>query len=139
MSAIPKSVISDLLPLLATGDVSAETRAFLEAELEKDASLRAEYAALTATDTFATANLKPPEDVAMRSFRRTRWQLALQRQLYAFAMIFTFVGLALRIRSDDVHGIDVHLMLVEMPSVFGTSLALGVALWIAYFWYRKKP
>src|SRR5262249_34993325 len=120
-------------PVYLSGEASPASRALVQRYLETDPELAAKLR-LQWTESLAQAvPPPPPPELALRSLRRTRRLLALQRWLFGFAISFTAVGLSLRIHFSPEGVPDVHLVLLERPLGVGVCLALGAALWVAYF------
>jgi len=130
---VTREVVLDLLPLYLSGEASPATRALVERYLETDPELAAR-ARLPLADSLARPPAPPPPpELALRSLRRTRRRLALQRWLFGFAISFTAVGLSLRIRSEPGAPPAVRLEIFEHPRGLGVCLAIAALLWIAYW------
>ena len=135
---VTREVVLDLLPVYLAGEASADTRALVEEYLKSDEDLaryvRSRPPELT---TSPTVSRLPPE-AELVTLRRTRRVLALQRWLFALAILFTTVSLATRISFDDGgHLTRVRLLFLDEPRLL-LPLALGLILWIAYFTLRRR-
>jgi hypothetical protein len=136
---IPRHVVLDLLPLYVSGDVSPETKAFIDQYVADDAELAAQLAQLRAADELGMERgPRPPPELALRSLQRTRLVLAWQKWLFAFGMFFTFVGCSFEISFDGGRVQEWHLLLRDSPWMFGGSLVLGGICWAAYLAIRRR-
>jgi anti-sigma factor RsiW len=136
---IPRSVVEDLLPLYLGDEISPETRAFVDRHLIDDPELRAELERLRSADPFSSARTPgPPEELALRSLKRTRALLAMQKWLFGIALSATLIGLSFEFQTEDGRLTEWHFLFRESPAVFGTSLLIGIGCWIAYFVTRRR-
>lgn len=126
---VPREVLLDLLPVYASGEASAATRALVEAHLAKDLDL-----ARRLQEARSLPKLAPglPPELEMRALRRTRGALGLQRWMFALAVAFTALSLTTRITFDGYHITKFRLLIFDYPLEFGACLALGLAFWIVY-------
>ena len=132
---VPREVLLDLLPVYASGEASAQTRALVEAHLAKDADLARRLREARALPRHAPA--LPPE-LELRALRRTRGALALQRWLFGLAITFTALTFTTRIEFQDHRITTFRLLIFEYPREFGVCLALALAFWIAYHVLRGR-
>ena len=132
---VPRDVVLDLLPVYASGEASAATRALVEAHLAKDADLARRLREAGTLPRLAPA--LPPE-LELRALRRTRGALALQRWLFGLAITFTALTFATRITFHDYRITKFRLLIFDYPREFGVCLALALAFWIAYHALRGR-
>ena len=132
---VPREVLLDLLPVYASGEASAATRALMEAHLAKDADLARRLHEARALPRLAA--VLPPE-LELRALRRTRGALALQRWLFGFAIMFTALTLTTEIGFHDHRITKFRLLIFDYPRELGACLALGLAFWIAYHALRGR-
>jgi anti-sigma factor RsiW len=136
---IPRSVVEDLLPLYLGDEISPETRAFVDRQLIDDPELRAELERLRAADPFSSTRTPgPPTELALRSLKRTKALLAVQKWLFGIALSATLIGLSFEFQTEDGRLTEWHFLFSESPAVFGTSLLIGIGCWIAYFATRRR-
>ena len=132
---VPREVLLDLLPIYASGEASAATRALVEAHLAQDADLARQL-----RDVRALPRLEPalPPELELRALRRTRWGLALQRWLFGLAITFTALTFTTQIEFQDHRITKFRLLIFDYPREFGVCLALALGFWIAYHALRGR-
>ena len=132
---VPREVLLDLLPVYASGEASAATRALVEAHLAKDADL-----ARRLDEARALPRLAPglPPELELRALRRTRGALALQRWLFGLAIMFTALTFTTEIEFHGYRITKFRLLIFDYPREFGVCLALALAFWIAYHALRGR-
>jgi len=132
---LPREVLLDLLPVYASGEASAATRALVEAHLAQDADL-----ARRLHETRALPNVAPslPPELELRALRRTRGELALQRWLFALAITFTAIAFTTRVAFHDHRITTFRFLIFDYPREFGICLALAIGFWIAYHAMRGR-
>jgi anti-sigma factor RsiW len=136
---VPRSVVSDLLPLYVAGELSPETLTFVEAYISKDPELAKLLQALRTEDPFAQvsiAGLRP--ELALRSLQRTRKLIGWQRRLFAFGLFFTLISLSFELSFTDGRLKEFHFLMRDSPWIFGSSLVLGVFCWIIYVALQRR-
>ena len=135
---VTREVILDLLPLYLSGEASPATRALVEEYMKQDAEL-AQRIRLQWADNFAKVvpSALPP-DLELRSLRRTRSLLALQRWLFGFGIFFAAISLSNESSFEGAHLKEFHFLLRDYPVEFGICVVLGLACWIAYFTLRRR-
>jgi hypothetical protein len=135
---ITREVILDLLPLYLSGEASPATRALVEEYMKQDAEL-AQRIRLQWADNFAKAvpSALPP-DLELRSLRRTRSLLGLQRWLFGFGIFFAAMSLSNESSFEGAHLKEFHFLLRDYPVELGICVVLGLACWIAYFTIRRR-
>ncbi len=78
-----------------------------------------------------------PAELELRSLRRTRRLITLQKWLFGFAIGFTALGLTSEFTwSDQVK--EFHFLIRDHPLQFGICLLLGLACWVGHFSLRRK-
>ncbi len=132
---IPREVVLDLLPVYASGEASAATRALVEAHLANDADL-----ARRLHEAQALPQLAPglPPELELRALRRARGALALQRWLFGLAIAFTALIFTTRIHFHDYRVTELRPLIFDYPREFSVCLALGLAFWTAYHLLRGR-
>lgn len=135
---VTREVILDLLPLYLAGEASPATRALVEEYVKQDADL-AQRIHLQRADDFpgAVPSALPP-DLELRSIRRTRSLLGLQRWLFGFGIFFAAISLSNESSFEGAHLKEFHFLLRDYPVEFGICVVLGLACWIAYFTLRRR-
>jgi hypothetical protein len=135
---VTQEVILDLLPLYLSGEASPATRALVEEYMKQDAEL-AQRIRLQWADNFAKAvpSALPP-DLELRSLRRTRSLLGLQRWLFGFGIFFAAMSLSNQSSFEGSHLKEFHFLLRDYPVELGICVVMGLACWIAYFAIRRR-
>jgi len=135
---ITRDVILDLLPLYLADEASPATRALVEEYVQQDAEL-ARHIRLQRTDNLAgdVPSALPP-DLELRSFRRTRRLLGVQKWLFGFGIFFVAVSLSNESSFEGAHLKEFHFLLRDYPLEFGICAVLGATCWIAYFSIRRR-
>jgi hypothetical protein len=135
---VTREVILDLLPLYLAGEASPATRALVEEYMNQDAEL-AQRIRLQWADSLAKAvpSALPP-DLELRSLRRTRSLLGLQRWLFGFGIFFVALSLSSEVTFEGVRLKEFHFLLRDYPVAFGICAVLGAVCWIAYFTIRRR-
>ena len=135
---VTREVILDLLPVYLAGESSPATRTLVEEYLKQDEEL-AQRIRMQWADNFAKAipSALPP-DLELKSLRRTRSLLGLQRWLFGFGIFFFAASLSNQISFEGAHLKEFHFLLRDYPLVFGLFLTLGLACWITYFSIRRR-
>jgi hypothetical protein len=135
---VTQEVILDLLPLYLSGEASPATRVLVEEYMKQDAEL-AQRIRLQWADNLAKAvpSALPP-DLELRSLRRTRSLLGLQRWLFGFGIFFAAMSLSNQSSFEGSHLKEFHFLLRDYPVELGICVVLGLACWIAYFTIRRR-
>jgi len=135
---ITQDVIVDLLPVYFSGEASASTRALVDDFLARDPVLaervRRDWA--QPLDPRAAAPVTP--DIELRSLRRTRRVLALQRWLFALAMTLTVLPLSVVISFRDGRPSQFHFLLRDYPGALLPILGAAVVCWVVYDYLRRR-
>ena len=136
---ISREVILDLLPLYTEGEASAETCALVEEYLKRDAELRGrvELDGVKNLAAARTSRTMLPDNLELRSLRRTRGLLRWQRRLYGWALAFSiasFGGVGYIQQGRPVF----HFFFSGYPRVFVPCVSLAINCWITYFVIRWR-
>jgi len=123
---VTRAMIDDLLPLYASGEASADTRAAVESFLREDEALRRQLAALQSEDPGAIVPVHTMgPDTERRTLARTQvlirrrtWQLAVAILLTALPFSFVFGDNGLR-----------FFFLRDAPVAAGACFAGAAAFW----------
>jgi len=135
---VAREVILDLLPLYIAGEASPASRALVEEHLKHDPDLAERIRILGAEGFAPKAPSELPPDLELRSLRRTRRLLGMQRWLFGLGIACLALPLGMSFRFQDGRLSDFHFLVSDSPSLLGPLLLLGVACWIAYFWLRRR-
>jgi hypothetical protein len=135
---ISREVILDLVPLYMAGEASPATRALVEEYLahdpEFDRRLRSDWVA----GVGRTAPTALPPEIELRSLRRTRAVLGLQRWLFGFGLFFVLSTFSLQLTFSGSHLTDAHFVLTDYPALCALSFAVGCACFAAYLILRWR-
>jgi len=135
---VTREVILDLLPVYLAGEASPATRTLVEEYLKQDAEL-AQRVRLQRAENFAQA-VPPalPPDLELRSLRRTRSLLGLQKWCFGMGIALVAVAVSIEISFEHGHVREFHLLMRDNPAQYGMCLVLGIACWVAYFLLRRR-
>jgi hypothetical protein len=128
---VTRDIVTDLLPLYAAGEVSADSRAAIEAMLRDDAGLRRLAEAL-ATGTALTS---PGEPAASR-LALARTKALLRRRAWLLGAACFFSGLPFAFAFDD-HGLR-FFVLRDAPSLGVAALAAAAGFWAGFVVVARK-
>jgi anti-sigma factor RsiW len=135
---IPREVILDLVPLYLAGEASPATRAmvedFLKEDPELDKRVRSEWAVGIGR---AVPSALPPE-IELKSLRRTRAVLALQRWLFGLGIFFVMAAFSVTLTFDGTRLIRARMVMGDYPGVCALSFAVGVVLFTVYYTLRRR-
>lgn len=133
MTEITRDIIVDLIPLYIAGEVSPATRQAVDEYLATDREL-SDYVrdARSEESTSKSGSAEPSQDLELKTMKRTRKTLALQRWLFALAIAFTSVGLSTGFRIDNGRITDLRLIAMDHPGLLLPCLAGAVICWILY-------
>jgi anti-sigma factor RsiW len=128
---VTRDIVIDLLPLYASGEASADTRAAVEAALDKDASLRQLLSALAEHGPLPEHEV--PDSVEREAVNRTRRAIAQRSWSFGLALLFTLLPLTIVVRDGEV----TFFMLRNEPRSmwFWAGAAL---LWVNYLRLSRR-
>jgi len=135
---VTRDVVLDLLPLYLSGEASTDTRALIIEYLAQDPEL-AQRIRSEPTSIFpqiAAASLPP--DLEVRSLRRARALINVQKWLFGPAIALTAVSLAIVIKFDHGRLNDVHFLMADYPLQIGAVAVLAALCWTGYYWVRRR-
>jgi predicted anti-sigma-YlaC factor YlaD len=135
---VTREVIIDLLPLYLAGEASPDTRALVEEYLEQDPELATRVRERRADGLAETTLTELPPELELESLRRTRRLLGWQRWLFGFAIGFTAVSLTSRLSFEGGRLKNFRFLIRDYPLQFGTTAALALVCWVAYFLTRRR-
>jgi anti-sigma factor RsiW len=136
---IPREVILDLLPVYMAGEASPATRAFVEEYLAQDPELAQRVRSQGEADLDrGLAAVSLPPELELRSLRRTRGLLGLQRWLFGFAIGFTAISLSTNVSITGHRITGAHLLIQDHPIPFGICVALAVGCWTGNALLRRR-
>jgi len=135
---VTREVILDLLPVYLAGEASPATRALVEEYLKQDPEL-AQKIRIQWSENFAkVAPSALPPDLELRSLSRARKLLALQRWVFAFAITFTAISLAIKISTQGGEITSFHLLIQDYPVQLGICSLLALVCWVGYYFIRRR-
>ena len=135
---VTREVILDLIPLVLGGEASPASRALVEEYLKQHPDL-AERVRILKSEGFAP--IGPTEltpDLELKSLRRTKRLLGLQRWLFGLGIALTAVALSMRIEVRGGRIVESRFLLSEHPLELGIPLVVGLGFLIAYFVIRRR-
>jgi ferric-dicitrate binding protein FerR (iron transport regulator) len=129
---ITKDVIIDLYPLYAERECSSDTRALVEAYLQRNPQdaeeLRQTMGAKLPATPPSARNLEE-----MKSFREARRRVRSRAVLMGLAIFFSLCPF-----SVFTDGKRTHWLLLDSPGAACIYGGIGMVLWIAYIIMRKR-
>jgi hypothetical protein len=123
---ITKDVILDLLPLYEAGEVSADTRALVEAYLREHPEMKA---AGSPDAMFKSGVAARPEHERRGALERTRSLLAKRQRLFGVALTCTLMPFAFSFSSTGIN----RFILSDAPGLKLMFAGVAIGCWIA-FW-----
>jgi hypothetical protein len=135
---VAREVILDLLPLYVAGEASPASRLLVEEHLKHDPDLAERIRMLGATGLTPKASAELPPDLELRSLRRTRRLLGMQRWLFGLGITFLVLPLGMQLNFQNGQLADFHFLVADYPFLLGPMLFAGLACWIAYFWLQRR-
>jgi hypothetical protein len=135
---VAREVILDLLPLYVAGEASPASRVLVEEYLKQEPELAEQVRVLGTAGLTpkAPAGLSP--DVELRSLRRTRRLLGMQRWLFGLGIAFLALPLGMQLDFRNGRLADFHFLVTDYPYQLGPLLLLDLACWITYFLLRRR-
>ncbi len=133
---VPRDVILDLVPLYLAGEASPATQALVEEYLKQDPALDRKVRSEWAAGIGRAAPAALPPEIELRSLRRTRAVLALQRWLFGFGIFFLVSTFSLEVEFSGPR--PVRLLMLDYPALCGLSFAISAVLFAVYFILRWK-
>ena len=135
---VTREVILDLFPVYLAGEASPATRALVEEYLKQDAELAQQLRAQYADNFLAAVPSALPPELELRSLRRTRKLMALQRWLMGFAIGLTLLAGSFEFSFEGAQFKEAHFVMQDYPIQFGFFLGAGLVFWLAYFLVRRR-
>jgi hypothetical protein len=135
---VTREVVLDLLPLYLSGEASADSRALIVEFLAQDPELAER---IRAAPQGLLGDAPPPAlpaDLEVRSLRRARRLINLQKWLFGPAIALSALSLAIVVKSDHGHVQAVHLLISDHPWPVGAAAVLAAGCWIAYYRLRRR-
>ena len=133
----PRDLIRDLLPLYLAGELSPVSKAFVEEALAEDPELATAVRSGSYDLAGGMAPNLPPE-LELRSLRRTRRLLNLQKWLFGLSIAFTAIALAIEISFDEGRVASIHFAIQDHPLPLSISALLAALFWTGYFVLRRR-
>jgi hypothetical protein len=134
---IAREVIVDLLPVYVSGEASSATRTLVEEYLSQDPELMEQVLRLKSEDYLDFPEITVPPELAMRSLRRTKKLLTLQKWLFGPGLFLTIFSLSFETNISGGRVREFHFLLRDSP-LFASFLAIGICCWVAYFVVRRR-
>jgi anti-sigma factor RsiW len=123
---VTREIVRDLLPLYVAGEVSADSRAAVEAALREDTELARLAAALReGVPAIAPSKVPAADRVALH-----RTKALVRRRTWTLAFAWLFTGLPLSFVFDS--GGFRFLLIRDAPVVAGLSLTIAAVLWTVF-------
>ena len=135
---VSREVILDLIPLVLGGEASPTSRALVEEYLKQNPDLAERVRILKAEGFAPTGPSELAPDLELKSLRRTKRLLGLQRWLFGLGIALTAVSLGMRIEFREGRIAEFRFLLSDYPLEFGIPLAVGLGFLIAYFVIRRR-
>ncbi|MCC7034328.1 MAG: hypothetical protein IT179_16020 [Acidobacteria bacterium] len=129
---VTRDVVTDLLPLYLSGEVSTDTKALVEAYLRMDPELARAVAAARALELPPTPAPATTDEKA--ALDRTRELLKSRSSTLAMAILFTALPFAF---AFDATGIT-FLVIRDAPAVGWAWLFTGTACWAWHAHLRRR-
>ena len=127
---VTKEIINDLIPLYATNECSADTRALVEEYLQRNPQQAEQLRRVMGTSVpQAVPSAESLDEV--RSFREARRRLRRRSWLMAFAIFFSLAPFSFVWTSGRV-----WWLMREAPASAVVYGALGVVFWVVYAVHR---
>lgn len=124
---ISRNVILDLLPLYHAGEVSADTKALVEAYLRANPEFSQSSAAL-ANDALAAA-VELPANHEVKALEQVKRVIRLRSWLLGAAIFLSLFPFTSAHIGDDIR----FFMLRDVPVVAMVSFVLAIASWAGYW------
>jgi len=135
---VTREVVLDLLPLYLSGEASDDSRALVVEYLAQDPEL-AQRLRSESSEMFNPAVAPPlPPDLEVRSLRRARTLINLQKWLFGPSIAASALALALVIKFDHGRIVAIHFLIIDYPLQIGAVALLAIAGWSAYFWVKRR-
>jgi len=129
---ITKDVILDLLPLYEAGEVSADTRALVEAYLKEHPEVAGQGGAPDAM--FKTAPVARPEQARRQALERTRSLLAKRQILFGVALACTLMPFTFWFDSSGI----TRFMFRDVPAPALVFISAAIGCWIAFWRVSRR-
>lgn len=121
---VTREIIVDLLPLYQSGEASADSRAAVEAFMQRDPSL----ARLTADDSAGAEAIPPKASLERQVVSRTRAVIRRRSWVLAFAILLTLLPVSFAFRGDEV----TFFLLRDQPASALFCWLGAAALWVMH-------
>jgi len=134
---VTRDVILDLAPLYLAGEASADSQALVNAYLATDPELAAwmrEQRAALPVD-FGPA---PSSDLELRTLRRIRRRIGLQRWLFGIACFFVALSLSFEFRAQRGRIVEFHFVARDYPAAAAACLGAALACFVIYGVMRRR-
>jgi hypothetical protein len=127
---VTRDVITDLLPVYASGEASADTRKLVEEFFHADP----EFAALAGDASPLTAPApNPKKEDAMDTLLRTKQILRYRSMFLALGLFFTMLPFSvLSVKSGT------YILFRELPNVALFAVVMAIAGWSGYAWTWRR-
>jgi hypothetical protein len=129
---ITKNVITDLYPLYAENECSADTRALVEEYLRANPADAEEFRRI-AVMSLPPARLAPAQLDEAMALRKARRAVRFRGTVMGFAIFFSLCPFSVSHSPGQTHWLFLEAPLVAL--LYGT---IGVALWFVYASMRRR-
>lgn len=129
---LPRDVVTDLLPLYISGEVSDETKRLVDAYLARDPELARSVAAARAFELPHTPG--PAPSAARMALEETRQLIKRRTETLATAIFFTVLPFTF---TFDGSGIT-FLLIRDKPVVGSAWLLTAASLWVWHILIRRR-
>lgn len=134
---VTRDVIVDLIPLYLAGEASPGTRILVAEYLAQDVEL-AEQVRRQQREERAGMNVAAVPDLELRALMRTRRLIRLRGWFFGLAWFFTALSFSVQMEITPNGVQRMHLVLFDLPLVFGPIIALAVIFWVSYVALRRR-
>ena len=135
---VTREVVLDLLPLYLAGEASPATRVLVEEYLQQDPELARQIRDQWVENFSRIAPSSLPPELELRSLRRARRLVGLQRWLFALGLSLSLTALSGKFSFHGWHLYEAKLLLRDYPAMLGMLLGLGLACLAAYYILRRR-
>lgn len=125
---VTPDIVKDLLPLYVDGDLSADSRAAVEAALAADPEMRRLADALSAEAAAPVPAIAPHASAERDSLTRAKSLLRRRAWLLGGALMFTSAPLTFVFEGTHLR----FLLVRDAPTLAAALLVVAAGLWVAF-------
>jgi hypothetical protein len=134
---VTRNVILDLAPLYLTGEASADTQALIQTYLATDPEL-ARWMEDQRSQVFLPLQDTVPPHLEVRTLRRTRRRIGLQRWLFGLGCFFFALVMSVEFTTWNGHVVEFHFLARDFPLAAGVCLCAAIVCWSAFAALRRN-